>query len=675
MHGNATALSAFDGDMSPQAAQGLFVDDERLLSRLQVLLGDESASPVAATARGARAEFFGAVRGLGDPGADPTVEIRRSRLLYAATMVEDITVVNRSAHEVDTTLLVRLAADGAPIADVKSGAVGAPAVRPWVDAGRVVFETGRHRTTAGFEPPADALDLHEEGAVARFDVAVPPGRSRTIRVTVAARRTRSTEFDADPGSDGVRWDSVHVEADDARLRSLVEHSLDDLRHLLLRDPQEPEDVFAAAGSPWYLTLFGRDSLWAARMMLPFGTELAAGTLRAHARRQGSAEDDRRAEQPGKIAHEVRRTAYDASLSGLALPPLYFGTVDATALWVTLLVEAWRWGLPEVEVRELLPNLTAALGWITGPGQPDADGFLKYLDSTGHGLANQGWKDSKDSMRMRDGRIARAPIALVEAQGYAVQALLGAADLLEALAEPGADRARAEAAVLAQRLREAFWVDGGPRLGRYLAMALDGDGRRVDGLGSNMGHLLGSGALTSQEAALVARAVTGSELLDDFGVRTLGRDNGGFNPIGYHTGSVWTHDSAIIALGLAREGFSSEAVRVARALLASGEAFGYRWPELYAGEPMLGRPAPYPASCRPQAWAAASAGALLTVALGLRADVPAGLLHVAPPTPGPFGALRLSGLRVGDAVVQISANRAGEVGVTGLPDGMRVVGSA
>lgn len=675
VHGNATALSAADGDLRPDSGHGLFVDDVRVLSRLELTVSGEAPSAVAAGAGGAVAEFFGAARGLGDVGADPTVEVRRVRTLADGAMREDITVTSRAAQTVRAALRLELGSDGVSIAQVKYGAVDAPAVRPVAPPGAgngvVTFTTPRHLTTVDFHPAPDSLELAPDRAVVEHQVAVEPGESQLFRVTITPSRTAASEFDADPGSDGVHWDAIRVVADDPRLGPLVTQSVDDLRHLLLRDPLDPTDVFAAAGSPWYLTLFGRDSIWTARMMLPFGTELAAGTLRALARRQGKGYDADSAEQPGKIAHEVRRTAYVGSprKGDLSLPPLYYGTVDATALWVTLLVEAWRWGLPETQVRALLPNLRAALTWLTGDGQPDDDGFLKYLDTTGHGLANQGWKDSGDSMRMRDGRVAEAPIALVEAQAYAVEALLGAANLLDALAETGGDRARAEAQALRDRVRAAFWVDGDA--GRYLAMALDGSGKPVDGLGSNMGHALGTGALDRAEATAVGATVTGPELLDTFGVRTLGTGNGGFNPIGYHTGSVWTHDSAIVALGLAREGLQTEAARVVHALVASGEAFDYRWPELYSGLPMLGRPSPYPASCRPQAWSAASAGAVLTVALGLRADLPAGVLHVDPIRPTAFGALHVEGLRLGGAGFTVTVTRDGEVQVTGVPQEVEI----
>ncbi|MFC8504511.1 glycogen debranching N-terminal domain-containing protein [Pedococcus sp. NPDC057267] len=670
VRGNVTALSGEDGQVRPGTAHGLYVDDERVLSGLRVTVGGDEPSLVGGEARAGRAQFLSSARDLGDPGADPTVEVRRSRELVDAGMVETIELVSRAAATVSSVLRVEVAADGADMATVKAGMVDQPPLAPSVEGTRVHLEAPRHGVTV--EAGASA-GVEGGTAVYEHPFELPPGDSVELVVTVTTTRRTQSALDADPGLDAVAWDDVAVEADDPRLEPLVAESVADLRHLLLRDPLDRADVFAAAGTPWYLTLFGRDSIWAARLMLPFGTELAGGTLRSLARRQGTTDDPDSAEQPGKIPHEVRRTAYGAAGHALQLPPLYYGTVDATALWVCLLVDAWRWGLPEEQVRALLPNLDAALGWLTGPGRPDTDGLLKYIDTTGHGLANQGWKDSGDSMRMRDGRVADAPIALVEAQAYAVEALAGAADLLEALGRDDAGRWAQQAAEVAARVRDRFWVEDGR--GRYLAMALDGSGSPVDGVGSNMGHVLGTGAVTADEAALVAERLTSPGLLDRFGVRTMSTDTGGFNPIGYHTGSIWTHDTAIAALGLSREGFGDLAGTLARALVASGTAFDRRWPELYSGSPVIESPAPYPASCRPQAWSAASVGALVTTALGLRADVPNGELVVRPPATPPFGSLRVRGLRWGATTFSVAVDRDGSVHVEGLPGSVSVVVTA
>ncbi len=671
--GNTTVVSSRTGDLEADTAQGLYVDDVRVLSRLTVRAGGEAPEWVASSASGARAEFFLVARNLGAPGADPSVEVHRSRRLEGPRLHEQLAVTSRAAEPVACRLEVELAADGQEIAAVKAGHTGHDLAQPQVTEASTSFGLARHETTVSFEPGPDAVTT--EGGVVRavFDLEVAPHETVTVALTADVRRTTASALDADRGSDAVAWHGLVVEADDPRLGRAFAASVDDLRHLLLRDPEAPDDVFAAAGTPWYLTLFGRDSLWAARMMLPFGTDLAAGTLRTLARRQGRRFDEGSAEAPGKIPHELRRTAYHDPESGLSLPPVYYGTVDATALWVTLLGEAWQWGMPEAEVRDLLPALRAAVGWLTGPGQPDDDGLLKYLDTTGHGLANQGWKDSVDAIRWRDGRIAEGPIALVEAQAYAVEALDHAAGLLGALGEEGALQAEEAATALRRRVAERFWVS--TEAGEHLAMALDGSGTAVDGLGSNMAHVLGTGTLTGGQAARVAEVLTGTEMLDTFGIRTLGSRNGGFNPIGYHTGSIWTHDTAIAAWGLAREGHRALAGRVARALLDAGEAFGYRYPELYSGQPLMGRPAPYPASCLPQAWSAASAAVLVTVALGLRPDGSGGLL-VTPPATAPFGSVTVHGLRFHGHPFSVQAGRDGSALVTGLPDEFEVsVGTA
>ncbi|MEO7069636.1 MAG: amylo-alpha-1,6-glucosidase, partial [Nostocoides sp.] len=522
-------------------------------------------------------------------------------------------------------------------------------------------------------PTASTID--PDGALRMtVPLLVDAGESVTVVIRVTAERTSASLFDADIGADAVSWPStVSVTAGDPRLERVIQASLVDLQSLLINDPADRADTFAAAGSPWYLTLFGRDSIWTARLVLPLGTELAAGTLRALARRQGTVHDMVRAEDPGKIPHELRRVAYVDPSNRLKLPPVYYGTVDATSLWICLLGDAWRWGLPEDEVRALMPELRAAARWLTDLA-PGDDGLLRYVDESGTGLVNQGWKDSADSIRWRDGRVADPPIALVEAQAYAVEAARVAATLLVTFgADDETDRAK-ELEVFADRLesivRQRFWVVDGSS--SYPAMAVDGHGDAVTGLGSNMGHGLGTGAFTAEEARRVTTVLTEPRMLGAHGIATYASDNGGFNPLGYHTGSVWTHDTAICALGMLREGHRAEASTVAQRLLTAAEAFGYRYPELFADTGVLGEPIPYPASCRPQAWSAASAVALLTIALGLSVDVPGRTITVQPPPGLPFGPVSARGIRIGAVCVTVSLDVEGRVTVDGLPDGFTIV---
>ena len=364
-------------------------------------------------------------------------------------------------------------------------------------------------------------------------------------------------------------------------------------------PTAPEDVFYAAGAPWYLTLFGRDSLWAARLVLPLDLTPARGTLRTLAALQGTVVDEERAEQPGKIMHELRRGAFE--LGSMSLPPLYYGTIDATPLWVCLLHDAWRAGLPEEDVVALLPALEAALGWLLEHFDADGDGFGEYRDATGRGLANQGWKDSRDSVRFADGRVAEGPVALCEVQGYAHEAARSGAALLDAFGRPGAERLRSWAADLAIRFRSTFWCGTGAE--RYPALALDGQKRRVDALTSNIGHLLGTGLLEAEEELLIARRLASPALDSGLGLRTMSAEDAGYSPLSYHCGSVWPHDTAIAVAGLARAGLTEHAAGLVEGLLRASVAFDQRLPELWSGE---GRPVPYPASCRPQAWSAAAA---------------------------------------------------------------------
>ncbi len=672
VRGNATCLSSPAGDIEallvPGSATGLYIDDRRVVHHLALTVDGVAPEQVAADSEGPESEFLSVARNAGDPGADPTVHVHRRLVLVEGGMDLVVEIRSRSMDPVRCAVRLELAGDGAELHEVKAGAQTTSPLVATVDARRgAQWADARHETTvraAGATVTADA------GVVAaEWDVALGARGTRRLETAIRVSRTSATPFDAGCGAAAVRWGSVRVRAQDARLSRTVARSLSDLRHLLLSDPDDARDVFAAAGSPWYLTLFGRDSIWAARMCLPFGTELAGGTLRALARRQGRVDDPALAEQPGKILHEVRRTTFEDP-GHLHLPPLYYGTVDATPLWVALLHDAWRWGLPTAEVSALAAPLDAALAWMHRSVAESDDGFLRYLDETGVGLSNQGWKDSGDSMRMASGQVASGPIALLETQAYAVEAAVGAAHVLEEVHGLDGDPWRDWAHDLAGRVREAFWVGADEH--RYLAMALDGQGTPIDGAGSNMGHALGTGLLTSDEDRLVARRLAEPDLLGPLGIGTLSRDNPAYNPLGYHTGSVWTHDSAIGAWGLGRSGHGAAAARVLRSLVDVAAASGYRWPELYSSEPVLGVPAPYPASCRPQAWAASSAGLLVSCALGLRADVPGGQLHINPLPEAPFGALEVEGLRVAGGALRVCVDSSGQVIDVEAPAGIEVV---
>ena len=654
------ALSSPDGQIRSEGAQGVFHADIRVLSQAVLVVGGAQPQPVAGGYDAASsARFTSLVRTLGDPGADPTVRVERVRRTAAGSVTEEISLLSYASGAVRTVAELHLAADLAEIETVKSGRAdeahrsGAAMFIERQSPDSVALSWRGERVTVRLHARAPAVTATpgvDGGVTLRWPVDLPAAGTSTLRWELTAQDSGSPVAGAPFAA--VAWRDVRVTADDHRLPALAAQSLADLRALLMTPAHSPGDVFAAAGAPWFFTLFGRDSIWAARLMLPFGWELAAGTLRALAARQGARVCAQTMEEPGKIPHELRRAEAvheetdSAGERAMVLPPLYYGTVDATPLWVCLLHDAWRAGMPEEQVRALLPNLRAALDWIIEHGDADGDGFLEYLDTSGRGLANQGWKDSGDSIRYADGRQAQGPVALCEVQGYAYEAAVHGADLLDAFGLGGAARLRAWAADLAVRFRETFWACDAE--GPFPVLALDGAKKPVDSLTSNIGHLLGTGLLNAAETALVLDRLTGPALGGGFGLRTMSAANGGFSPLSYHCGSVWPHDTAIVIRAMATAGHGERALGLIEGLLAAGSHFSWRLPELYSGDARTSSPwpVPYPAACRPQAWAAAAIGPIVQALLGLEVNVPAGRVKVSPLEDTAFGALHVDGLVAG-----------------------------
>jgi len=650
-----TALAGPDGQIRAAGVQGAFHADTRVLREAMLRLDGRETEPIGhATAGAGTTHFVSLARWLGDPGADPTVRVERVRTVTPGRVDEQITLASTASTPVDTMVTVDLAVDLAQIEVVKDGLEGTPLAARRAADGGLTWERDGIRVTV----TAARADITDEGRLS-WAVRLDPGATTTVAFSVRANDPAAVVHAPVRARD---FSAAEVSSGDQRLGRLVARSLDDLHALRLTDGQ---DVYLGAGVPWFLTLFGRDSIWAARMMLPTGTDLAAGTLRVLARHQGTKTDPNSGEAPGKILHELRKQEFILD-SGLHLPAAYYGTIDATPLWISLLHDAWRWGLPEAQVGELLAHLEAALGWLATGADPDRDGFLEYLDTSGHGLANQGWKDSGDAVRHRDGRLAEAPIALAEVQGYAYRAALDGAALLDAFGRPGGERWRDYAAALAEKFRARFWVDGG-----YPALALDRDKRPVDSLTSNIGHLLGTGMLNPAEERAVATALSSEAMSGGYGLRTMSTDDAGFSPLSYHCGSVWTHDTAIVAAGLVRSGFPAEATTLIDGLLTAAETFDYRLPELHAGDARsaLSRPMPYPAACRPQAWSAAAAVLMLQATIGLEPDVPNGRVRLRPLPGLPFGTVTARGLRIAGSPVDVTLGA--DVSITGLPAGLSV----
>lgn len=601
------------GDLGAQSIDGVFHGDVRHVRTLTAECRDSAIEWISTAPHGpSRVVFGGLLRGIDDATPDPKVRLIRDRLVVDGALTETWTVLSRLTEAIDTELVLRVEPEFASLHDVKAGiAARQPLVVETTDASA----TARSADQAFSLTTGSAAIAEADGALsARWPVHVDAGGAASVSFTIALHDPTLVVHGASEPWAGLT--ARPAAASEPRLGRWLDTALGDLDALRLTTSGDG-DVFFAAGAPWFFTLFGRDSLWAARLVLPLDAGVAASTLRALAAMQGTHDDPSTAQEPGKILHELRASALEMPGEGIVLPPRYYGSVDSTPLWVCLLADAWRAGMPEAEVRELLPALRRALHWILESGDSDGDGFLDYIDRSGRGLANQGWKDSGDSIQWRDGRLAEGPIALCEVQGYAYEAARAGADLLAALGEDderalAPDSLRTWADALRTRFREAYWVDT-PE-GRYPAIALDREKRPVDALTSNIGHLIGTGILDAGEERAIAELLAGPSMSSGYGIRTMSTEAAGYWPLSYHGGSVWTHDTAIIARGLHRAGLEAHARAVADGLLAAADGFAYRVPELHSGDPAAETtvPTPYPAACRPQAWSAAAAVTCLEI---------------------------------------------------------------
>jgi glycogen debranching enzyme len=448
---------------------------------------------------------------------------------------------------------------------------------------------------------------------------------------------------------GSRWTT-----DAGNLDHLLRRATEDLRALQVE--MDGEHVMSA-GIPWYSTVFGRDAIITSLQALPLNASMARSTLRYLAAHQGSREDPYTEEQPGKILHELRRG--EMARTGEIPHVPYYGSVDATPLWLILLHETWRWTGDAELCRTLLPNAERALTWIDRYGDLDGDGFVEYLRTSEKGLVNQGWKDSGDGVPFPDGRLPEAPIALVEVQGYVYDAKLRMAELYRHLGHT--DRAtelRREAIELRRRIRDAFWRK---ELGMF-ALALDRDKRPVPTATTNAGHLLWSRVPSPEEARRMADRFLEPDFFSGWGIRTVSAAHPVFNPMSYHNGSVWPHDNALVVLGMALYGHAWSALPVVRAIYEAAIQTEYqRLPELYCGmaRGRGHRPVAYPVSCSPQAWASGSLFMLLQAMLGIYAEAPARVLHVRDPVlPDFLNELTVTRLPIGSTRVSLQFRRHG-----------------
>jgi glycogen debranching enzyme len=612
--------------------------------------------------------------------ADSTLLITRRRYVGNG-MVEEISVGNYGRESAAVDLALVIGCDFAGLFEVKEGRIGPrPDIARSAEDGALLLLHDDGNESRGIRVSGDGGAVLSGDAL-RWQLVVDPHEVRTVAVEVTllidgvAVTPRfvpgAAVEDSQPAERLAAWRAAtpSISCADERLAPVLTRSVESLGALRIFHPSDPERTVIAAGAPWFMTLFGRDALLTSWMMLPLDPSLALGTARTLAELQGRRVNPLSEEQPGRILHELRSgPAHEFSLGH---GNIYYGSADATPLFAMLVGEMHRWGIDPHRLDALLPHVWRALEWTEAFGDVDGDGFVEYQRATDRGLRNQGWKDSFDAINDRTGRLIDPPIALAEVQGYVYAAYLAGARLAAYAGEP--DRARhyeRRAGEVRRRFNEAFWL---PQRG-YFAVAIDADKRPVDALTSNIGHCLWTGIIDPEHAAAVAAHLTGPAMFTGFGVRTLAADMGAYNPVSYHNGSVWPHDTAIVASGLMRYGFIEEAQRLITGLFAAAQHFGGILPELFCGfdRAEFATPVPYPTSCFPQAWAAAAPLLALRTLLRFEPDVPAGVVHCAPALPADLRPLRVDGLELGGSTLTIDIPAGQRWELKGLPPGLRLI---
>ena len=656
-------VASGDIDSSVSPAHGLYFHDTRFLDRAVFRLGDEPLSVLFASAD----EDEQSVSELTNPDLElkrgrvipkQQIGIRRERKL-GKRVSEAIFLRNFGLEPVTLELELEFAADFDSMFAVRGAEIG---LRGKLHAPNWTKDTLEFRydgadervrtTTLRFDPVPTRTSAN---GMARYRLELAPAASKCIRISVEIADNGSGALETTPSARGRRspnFSSVSIASDNALFDRVLERSFADLEMLVTRERGE---VYFAAGVPWFVCLFGRDSIITALETVAYNPRVAAETLILLARYQGSRHDEWRDEEPGKILHELR-VGEMANLGEVPQTP-YYGTVDATPLFLCLLAEYVRWTGDLDLFRKLEKNVERALRWLDQIADHDGDGFIDYVSLSEKGLASQGWKDSGNSIANSDGSPAEPPVALVEVQGYVYRARLDTAWLYRLSGRrQEAEKLEREAQALRKRFQSAYWLPDR----RYLAVALQKGGRRAEAISSNPGQALWSGIVSARHARAVARTLLSKPMFSGWGIRTMAEGEAAYNPLDYQVGAVWPHDNAMIARGLKRYGFSEDALRVFTAIYeAASRLSSYRLPEVFAGLDRGDSPGPvrYPVACSPQAWAAGAIPYMLRTALGLEPDATENTLRVVRPAlPDWLGEVSVRGLRVGEATVDLLFRR-------------------
>jgi glycogen debranching enzyme len=654
------------GDVGGETS-GFFAEDTRFLSVLRLTVDGERPLLLSAD----KVEYFSAAFFLRNPPTaglpQDTLSIMRRRFVGAA-MQEHLVAQNQTSQHISFELALEIGSDFADIFAVKARdfALGdplhAPPLPPLVEP-RFDEEDNQFLLQDPSLPARTQVILSRTGRVEGgrivFDIELAPRErwnlsvdvvpsldGEVVKPKVAERRFGEELVHIRDSLTAWRLRVPQLKADWDALERTVSQSVADLAALRIRSEENSGlGRLPAAGMPWFMTVFGRDSIITGLQTVLLGSELARNALEVLAELQAKEDDPRLDAEPGKIVHEIRH-----GKAANVWFHRYYGTADATPLYLILLSEVWRWTDDAAFVEELRGPALAALDWIERYGDRDGDGFVEYKRRSERGLENQSWKDSGDSQRFADGRLAEPPIAPCEVQGYVYDAKLRIAEIAREVWRNRslAERLEREAEELRIAFDEAFWVD---RRGGYYALALDRDKRPVDSMCSNMGHLLWSGIVPPARVDAIVDALMGDSLWSGWGIRTMSQDDAGYNPLSYHNGTVWPHDNALIAWGLARYGRWPEAQRIAQRMFDASMHFDYQLPEVFAGLPRGETPFPiaYPTAAKPHVFPAGAPILLLRLLLGLQPDRSRQVLEsMAPPDlPSWIGPLRLSGVTAFD----------------------------
>ena len=632
MEGMTFCISDSLGDFTPARPAGLFVRDTRMLSRWSLDVESVRPEPLAVHHGSPHAALLVSRVSVPNTGnAEGATELLLVRERFVGEgMLEVVRVTNTTGVPAVVQLTLEAAADFSDVFAVREGSPTPAQVETTAGDGSLRL-TGRG-------PDGHAVTVSTDRE-AKID-----GSTMSWSVELEGHGSWTTNLQVVPTLHGVALEPHHVpeappeQAVPARrhrqfrkstprvstawrpLADVLSRSLVDFATLRIFDPDRPRLPVIAAGAPWSMALFGRDSLLSSMMLLPVDAYLAFGTLTTLAAHQGTGTDPRTGEEPGRIPHELR---FGPSTLGASTGEgTHYRSADATPLFVMAAGELHRWH-PELVSHELVECTDRALAWMLGPGDPDGDGLLECPPDTHPSRTNHGWKDSPGAITRADGSLPEPPLALAEVQAYAYAAYVARAEMAEAARQEAvAKRWRREAERIKRAFNDAFWL---PEHGWY-AVALDRDKRPVDALTSNPGHCLWAGIVDDDKAESLVERLMSPSMFTGWGIRTLSSDMAAYNPLGYHTGSVWPHDTALCVAGMARYGFTSDAATLAQGLLEAAAESDHRLPELFAGvsRSEVPFPVPHPAACSPQAWAAAAPVEILRALLGLEPCAEGGL---------------------------------------------------